>query len=120
MEDAINHCRCRYKCDKKKAKCVNCDGNHSSNYKGCSKYKEQTKKAQDYLKKKEDIKNLQKIQNIVKEINTNELKKSYAETIKNKTTINETQKRLEIIETRITETEKNIATLKNNQKKCYI
>ena len=105
---------CNYACDKKEANCVNCNGNHSSNYKGCSKYKEQTKKAQESIKKKEDNRNLQKMQHIVKEINTNELKKSYAETIKNKTALDETHKQLEEIEKRINETEKNIDLLKND------
>ena len=96
-----NSTKCKYSCEKTKAFCVNCQGKHSSHYKGCQSYKNEINKAQERLKKQELHKSYNKVQNLVKDINPTEIKKSYAETTKNTTTLNEALQKLDILEDKI-------------------
>ena len=65
---------CGWKCDPTAKKCVNCNGKHSAQYKGCKVYKRTAEKASITRTEKQHNK---KITNIEKR--TNNLQKSYAD-----------------------------------------
>ena len=62
---------CYKKCDENKRKCTNCDGNHSSLYKGCKVYKAHIQKAQKHKEEKNKEENVKKIKKSTENLQKN-------------------------------------------------
>ena len=76
---------CNYKCKIEYALCANCGEKHSSNYRGCIKYKEELERAQEKRKNSSKEREIKKIGIIERDMIgiAPAIQKSYAETLKN-------------------------------------
>ena len=97
--------KCFRKCNKETRKCTNCDGNHSSLYRGCKIYKKQLENAsqkKNEQQKDTKIKNISlKTENLKNNINI--LQQSYASILKNQTESNKQQESVHMIEEKFKE-----------------
>ena len=76
---------CGWKCDPTKKKCLNCQGKHSAQYKGCKSYKRAAEKASVIRTEKQHSRRISQLDQTNKELRNNysslktEYSKSYAE-----------------------------------------
>ena len=101
---------CNFKCEKKDYKCVNCQGNHSSNYKGCKIFKKKIEQGITLKKEKQKENNLNELNKRTTNLQTSyvNLQKTYAECIISK---NEKNEKIETLESQICKIENNIKNI---------
>lgn len=108
--------KCNYQCKKEDALCANCGEKHSSNYRGCAKYKEEIERAQEKKKKLTKDKEIKKIGIIERDMIgiAPAIQKSYAETLKNQSTLEEINKKLKKLELEIEKNKLELSILKRD------